>query len=318
MKTTNDGGRDADRGGAARLALPGIVLSLVEEAVTRRRHELLRAAAVVVEVAVTPAGQRDARGVVVVVVPHRVEAVAAGRGRSERVDALRLVLRHEHDGAGEGGAARRRGELGNDVRTARVVHRLRRVEPQAVEMELADPVLGVPHHELAHRRGMRPVEIDRVAPLVVVAVGEVVGAELAQVAAVRTEVVVDHVEDDAEPHAVRGVDEALERVGIAVAVVRREQGDAVIAPVEAAGEFRHRHDLEHGYPKVAQSRQLADRGIEGPVGGERADVQLVDHLSGQRYPAPGVVGPREGSRVDDERGAVRPLRLEARERVRIG
>ena len=47
--------------------------------------------------------------------------------------------------------------------------RLRGVEAQPVEVELVDPVGGVGDEELAHRPGVRPVEIDRLAPLVLVA-----------------------------------------------------------------------------------------------------------------------------------------------------
>ena len=53
------------------------------------------------------------------------------------------------------------------------------VEAQAVEVELLDPVAGVGQEELAHRAGVGAVEVDGLAPLVLVAVGEVVRGELA-------------------------------------------------------------------------------------------------------------------------------------------
>ena len=64
--------------------------------------------------------------------------------------------------------------------SARVVEDLLRgVESEAVEVELVDPVAGVGDEELADGPGVRAVEIDRVAPLALVAVGEVVRARTA-------------------------------------------------------------------------------------------------------------------------------------------
>ncbi len=68
-------------------------LALVEEAVLGGRDQLLRRAAVVVEVAIDDAGQRHARGVVAVVVPQHVELDR----RPEQRGVLRLVLADEED-----------------------------------------------------------------------------------------------------------------------------------------------------------------------------------------------------------------------------
>lgn len=67
-----------------------------------------------------------------------------------------------------------------------------------------------------------------------VGVGEV-GAEAGEQVAGGAEVVVDHVEADPQPVAVRGVDEALEAVGAAVGFVDGPGGDAVVAPAVGAG-----------------------------------------------------------------------------------
>ena len=83
---------------------------------------------------------------------------------------------------------------------------MHRVEAQPVDPVVARPQLGVADRPLAHA-ALRVV--DRVAPGRVVRVGEV-RAERADRLAAGTEVVVDDVENDAEPVAVRGVDEARE------------------------------------------------------------------------------------------------------------
>src|SRR6185503_18287819 len=87
--------RDAADRTPARLALPRVELALIEEAALDRRHQLLRRPAVVVEVAVDDAGQRDPRGVVEVVVPQRVELA----WRLEQRAVLGLVLADHEDRA---------------------------------------------------------------------------------------------------------------------------------------------------------------------------------------------------------------------------
>ena len=111
-------------------------------------------------------------------------------------------------------------------------------------MELVDPVGRVGDEELAHRPGLVAVEIDGLAPLVLIAVGEIVLREAGEDIPVRPEMVVDDVEDDPEAEPVGRVDEAPQVVGRAVEMRRREQVDAVIAPAEAARELVDRHHLD--------------------------------------------------------------------------
>src|SRR5262249_10872244 len=62
--------------GAARSALPVVVLTLKQVAILGRRDELLRLAASVAVVRLRASGERDHRAVMKVVVPEAVEAVA--------------------------------------------------------------------------------------------------------------------------------------------------------------------------------------------------------------------------------------------------
>src|SRR5262245_47655890 len=109
---------------------------------------------------------------------------------------------------------------------------LRRVEAQAVEMKLVDPVAGVADEELAHRTRVLAVEVQGFAPVVAVAVAYVRRRECPQVVADRSEVVIDDIEDDADAGRVRGVDEPAEIVGLAVEMRGRVEIDAVITPTE--------------------------------------------------------------------------------------
>ena len=86
------------------------------------------------------------------------------------------------------------GELGEDVARRVVEDRVHRVEAEAVDAVVADPLLRVLERPLAHAV-LRVV--DRRAPEGVVAVGEV-GAEGGDLLGAGAEVVVDDVEDHAE------------------------------------------------------------------------------------------------------------------------
>src|SRR6185369_9414691 len=107
---------------------------------------------------------------------------------------------------------------------------------EAVEVIFRDPLSRVGEEEVAHWSAVRIFEVERLAPIVGVAVGEVVIGKLFQVVAVRAEMVVDHVENDAETERVGAVDEAAQVVRIAIEMVGSEEADAVVAPAEGAGE----------------------------------------------------------------------------------
>ena len=141
---------------------------------------------------------------------------------------------------------------------------LRRIDTQAVDVELVDPVGGVGKDELAHRPGVLAVEVQRLAPLGLVPLREIVLRERFEVVAVGAEVVVHHVEDHGQAEAVGAVDEPAEVVGPAVAVERGEQIDAIVAPAKGAGELGHRHQLERSDPEVGEVRELLRGGGPGP------------------------------------------------------
>ena len=97
-----------------------------------------------------------------------------------------------------GGEARRPADRADDVFARRIDNALRGVETKAVEMELVDPVAAVRDEKFADRSGIRSVEIERVAPVVLVPIGKVVVRKDAQVISFRAEVVVNDIENDAQ------------------------------------------------------------------------------------------------------------------------
>ena len=143
------------------------------------------------------------------------------------------------------------------------------------------------------------------------AAGEVLLAELGGVVALRPEVVVDDVEHHAQPEAVRLVHEPPEVVRRAVAVRRGEQVHAVVAPAPAPGEVGQGHQLDRRHPQVPERLQPLRDPLEGPLGAEGADVQLVDDQLFRREALPGPVGPAKLARVHHLRRPVDPLGLDS-------
>ena len=93
----------------------------------------------------------------------------------------------------------------------RIDQRVHGIESEAVEVVVAQPHQRVVAEEPAHLVAAGAVEVDRVAPRRVVAVGEV-RPKLAKVIPLWSEVVVDDVEDHGEPAGVTRVDKPLQIV----------------------------------------------------------------------------------------------------------
>src|SRR4051812_17960605 len=180
-------------------------------------------------------------------------------------------------------------------------------------MELVDPVARVLDEVRARRLAV--LEIDRAAPIVLVSIGEVVGGELVEVVPVGTEMVVDNVEDDANPNRVCSIHERTQIIRSAIQPRRRIQVHAVVSPPEPAGKVADRHHLDHRDSQVGKRLDLV--GGRGPRALTRkgADVHLVEHLISRRNTGPLVIRPLERRGVDDFRRAVRSVRLKPGHRV---
>ena len=161
-----------------RLLLPAVALALVQEAVLRGRDELLRRARG--SRCSRPRCGRSAR-------PRRCggsrrSTARPGRSRPARGGRTSRASCGSFSATTRIGRGRRPPRGARGAISARMCSARRRrrclggVEAQAVEVELVDPVAGVRDEELAHRPGVRAVEVERLAPLVLVAVGEVVAA----------------------------------------------------------------------------------------------------------------------------------------------
>ena len=180
-------------------------------------------------VAVVVAGHHAADDVVKVVGPDAVEIPAAERRILHHRGQVPVVFGVDDDRAAMPRPRVTSASSWTMDAGLSVDQRMRGVEPQAVEVILADPVRGVVEDEPAHQRA--PSRFTASPHGVRCLLGEIRAAELRQVRAFGAEVVVDDVEDDREAELVRRVDQSAQIVGRAVGARGREQRDAVVAPV---------------------------------------------------------------------------------------
>src|SRR5271156_429289 len=182
-------------------------------------------------------------------------------------------------------------------------------------MILVDPIARIGHEEFAHRARTGTVEIDRLPPVVVVAISEISWGEQFEIISVRAEMIIDDVKDDCDPEGVSAVNEAAEISRQTIEAGWCEEIDAVISPAEPARKFSHGHNFEAGNAEFGERRQLVRGRFPISLWGEGADMHLVDDELFADAPAPRDVGPSEGPGIDDFRRAVRPLRWKPRCRV---
>ena len=119
------------------------MLALIQVSPLERRDELLGAAQVVVVVSFATPAQRDARGVMQVVVPERVAAEAALRYRLREARFLRFVLGADEHAPALPAPRRTRslGDVGDHVPGRVVDDALGGVEPQPIKAKFIDALM---------------------------------------------------------------------------------------------------------------------------------------------------------------------------------
>ena len=88
-----------------------------------------------------------------VVIPERVQAVAALRWRANKLDFLRLVFADDDRAPSRGRLANLARDRCQNMITGFVVNVLRGVESQAIQMKFANPIAGVGDEEFTNRLG---------------------------------------------------------------------------------------------------------------------------------------------------------------------
>src|SRR5437762_11879273 len=93
---------------------------------------------------------------------------------------------------------------------------MNRIEPQAIEMELLNPVESVMDDKLAHRAAVGPVKIDRGAPRCAMTIGKGLRRDRMDVRALWAEMIVNDVEQHHQPARVRRFHQIFQVLGPAI------------------------------------------------------------------------------------------------------
>ncbi len=156
-------------------------------------------------------------------------------------------------------------------------------------------------------------EVDGRAPGSLLVAAEEGAGVAPQIITLRAEVVVDHIDEDHDPKAVRLVDELAQTVRIAVGTGGGVGQHAVVTPVAPAGKGIQRHQLDGGDAQFCQLRQPS---LERGIAAEQADMGLVKHRFMPGPATPLRVAPAECGGVDHAAFALDTAGLVAGGRVR--
>ncbi len=254
-----------------------------------------------------------------VVAPLRVDPEAPRLPRRDYARVVEVALRNQEKAPPQVRlqGVHLRGHLLQEVHRRAVVEGVDRIDPQGVHVVVPEPHEGVVKEEAAHLVALRPVQVHCISPGGLILRGEV-GAEPSQVVPLRSEVVVNHVQNYGDAAAVAGVDQALQAVGAAVHFMRGKEIHAVVAPAAPSGEGAHRHELQVGNPEIGEVTQALRRTVEGALRSEGSDMRFVDHRRRQGDLLEAMVPPGEGVVAHLEGRAVDALGLALRARIRQG
>src|SRR5262245_36074046 len=169
-----------------------------------------------------------------VIIPERIHPEASLTCRTRQLRVLQFVLRYDKSPPSLCCLSHNRGDFSHNVPTRRIKNLLRRIEPQSIKMKFLDPITRVGDEKLSHWPAVRSGKVDRYAPFVFVAIGKIVRRKLLEIVSIRSEVVVNDVENHAESERVRAIHECAKAVRRTIKPRRRKQIHAIVAPAEAA------------------------------------------------------------------------------------
>ena len=228
-------------------------------------------------------GEEPVQRVVEIVGPVCVQAQSTAGGRANQPRIVHVALGDQHEVAVQRAAQllHRRREFFQHVQSVETEYRMHRIETQSVESIVAQPHQRVVDDEAAHLIALRPIEVERGTPAGAVPIGEI-GAIMRQVVSVGPQVIVNHVEEYAEPRGVASAHERRQLARRAVRGKRSKEIHTVVAPSPSPGKRRQRHQLHMGDAQADQVGKLRLRARVGALGRECADVQFVDDRIFQR------------------------------------
>src|SRR4029077_13979263 len=130
------------------------------------------------------------RAVMKIVIPDTVEIVAPSAARPNQFPFLSFILRHQYDGTLTCSTPCSSADRPENVLFRSVENAFRRVETKSVEMKFIDPVATIGDEKFTHRTGVRSVEIDRIAPIILVLASQIIVGINAEIIPVRAKMIV--------------------------------------------------------------------------------------------------------------------------------
>ena len=197
--------------------------AVVDEVLFKRFSKLGQFSKVRVVAARRFALQGREKSVMKVVAPLRVHAKAASLAWKDEARIVEVALRDQDELTAQGCAERFgfSGKLLKEVNGGAVNEGMYCIQAQSVDVIIAHPHQRVVDEEAPYLARTFIFKIDSAAPGCLVRVVKI-GAKLSGVVSDRPKVVVDHIEQNRQAFAVRGVHEALEGVGAAIRLMDRE------------------------------------------------------------------------------------------------
>src|SRR5258706_955172 len=247
----------------------------------------LREFAVVLIVTIAFTGEQCAQTMVKIVIPDRIQTVAAELSRPNQAaivigafgDQIRLAFETRK------GLMHFAAQLVDESNRRMIENRMHGIEAQRIDVKFRDPIQSILNKEFSYLIAEGSVEVERRSPRRLVAIGEV-RSEVGEIISFRTEMIVDHVENHREAAPVTGIDEPLHRLRSTVGVLHRERQHTVVAPIAAAGKLRYRHQLDRRDTQLKEIFEIGNQRIKGARRRESADVQLVNNIIFERYASP--------------------------------
>src|SRR5579864_1248452 len=121
-----------------------------------------------------------------------------------------------------------------DIGARIICNRMHSVKAQAVKVIFLEPVKRVVDEIVAYGTAPRAVKVDGQTPRRAMTVGEKLRRVKQQAIPFRTEVVINHVQENHQVLRVGSIDEALQIFGPAISARRRVRHYAVVSPIALA------------------------------------------------------------------------------------
>src|ERR1700758_1172131 len=130
-----------------------------------------------------------------IIIPDRIQSVSLVLRGLHQLHGLRLVFSDKIKPALSCGFSRRRCDFGKNMPRRGIKNLLGSIKPEPIEMKLADPVLGILNKKFTNGFRIEPIKVEGFSPLRLVSIGEVVGRKEGKIITVRTDVIVNHIQD---------------------------------------------------------------------------------------------------------------------------